>query len=136
MWMITPKYMCTYHLKKEHDDLHMIAKRLRDGRSLIGLINKRHIEIATVRFRHSHVAFEMVARGISHKSGFPSLVHWIKKTEQVDAGAALQELIELCPDCARQYERSRRTSASLDSTSGVFRYTVDTHFLDMVDDDD
>jgi hypothetical protein len=110
MWMVEPKIMCRKHLLGEHVELHMILGSLRKGISLDGYVAKNCLELRSLKFRHTDIAVEIIARGYNHKSplDYPDGYSFGQSinvyNSKVNKEKSLQELLRRCADCRKLQE--------------------------------
>ena len=97
MWLVNVEYMCDAHLRREHNDLHGIDRRVKHGKSTKdiicepGVIYERHIEVVT----------EMLKRGFSHNTPLHKFEY--KHSNQIIwRNEALAELLASCSKCRRR----------------------------------
>jgi len=110
MWMVDPARMCDQHLLGEHVELHMLVGTLLRKRSITGFIEKRLVEVHSVRVRHQQLVREMVRRGMKHRSPLPAF-----RARRVGAVDRIENLRELARRCAK----CRKLQAADGGTSGI-----------------
>ena len=100
MWMVPPNLLCDRHLLGEHGEIHKHRHNFVKGHSIAGRIGQ--IEPANMGSRHDILAYEMVRRGMKHKSPYaqPDLSGYDLNGFTVDAGESVKELKKRCPSCS------------------------------------
>lgn len=105
MWLVDPKVMCTNHLLGEHNEIHMLAGYLRNGRSVQGWVTKGQIDPDLLYDRHEELVKEFKRRGWNHKSPLPDLE--IPNMDAcVNKEENLVELLARCPKCREKYRET------------------------------
>lgn len=103
MWNVNPKLLCRKHLLGEHNELHMLAGALENGRNIKGYVDKGLVDTKLASRRHEELVREMVLKSYRHQSPMRSVKVAVGK---VDTEANIRELSRRCPECR---ERIRRT---------------------------
>jgi len=106
MWMIDPILLCRKHLLGEHGEIHKhrhnFVKKHRIDKRISPVVQ---IEPGSMEKRHDDLAKEMINRGYNHKSPYqqPDISHlpFEQQTSTVNLDISYGDLIERCPDCAR-----------------------------------
>ena len=109
MWMISPRHMCSKHIRGEHYELHLVSGAIAKNVNLNhirALINNRMLDLSKLAERHDELAAELVRRGGNHKSDlwfeFDLLPESMNLSQvSVDASESLRELWCRCPDCRK-----------------------------------
>lgn len=108
MWMVDPSLLCRKHLLGEHAEIHKhrhnFVKKHKVDKRISPIVQ---IEPVSMSNRHDKLAIEMLERGYKHNSPYfqpdisylPVQQHYAK----VDLNQSIKDLIERCPDCARNF---------------------------------
>ena len=112
MWSADPRIMCTFHLTREHDDLHQFTDLFNNGLNcskhgsvltLSPLISTNKLEPLNIFDRHIKIVTEMLERGIDHNSEL-SVVPLDRmppdfRRQKLNMSESLIDLLTLCKDC-------------------------------------
>lgn len=106
--MVPPYILCRNHLLGEHSEIHKHRHNFVKGHSIKGRIEGNAVEPMSMESRHDALVEEMLRRGYNHQSPYeqPSLEHYSEEEMWtiVDTEAALEMLLERCPECRARYE--------------------------------
>lgn len=111
MWKVNPALMCQKHLLGEHGEMHMFVGSINAGISLRGYIDGSLVETHNIRARHTALVFEMLQRGLSHKSPLPDFD--VPMAGEIDPLFSFQELIKRCPACSKRFQKLLASSTLL-----------------------
>lgn len=103
MWMVNPKMLCRQHLLGEHKEIHQLIGSINKGISIAGYIEKKIVQVKSIKQRHNDLVAEMLNRGYNHNSPLPkfSISKLPLKTKQcrVDKNQSFKELLARCNNC-------------------------------------
>lgn len=109
MWLVNPKMMCRKHLLGEHVEMHMFLGTLKRNKKVDGYLNKNLFEPMALYWRHNQLALEMVERGYNHNSEMFDVPDSVlnlsedKRSVRIDRKAALEDLLDRCPECRSNF---------------------------------
>jgi hypothetical protein len=106
MWMIEPELMCSKHLLGEHVELHMIVGCINKGKSIDGYLNKKLVDVYTLRKRHLQLVNEMHNRGYNHNSPLPKYEIRHRRIF-IDIDENKRELMRRCYLCKTQIHEAK-----------------------------
>jgi pyrimidine dimer DNA glycosylase len=104
MWMVDPRKMCSQHLLGEHSEIHMLVATLIRKKSIAGFVEKKLIEVHSIRRRHQELVEEMQRRGMRHQSPLP--VFRARRLGRVNRRVNLAELAKRCERCREVQQNS------------------------------
>lgn len=111
MWMCDPIIMCQKHLCGEHVETHMFYGTIKKLKSISGYIKNNLFEPRSLFERHNDLSYEMIRRGMNHKSEIGNIdindFKYLNIEEylyEIDKDSALEDLISRCPECNRKHK--------------------------------
>ncbi|RLI66176.1 MAG: hypothetical protein DRO88_02600 [Promethearchaeia archaeon] len=111
MWMIDVKYMCGYHIIKEHNDIHRLLWLLESKKFDLTRYNFPiiRLEPQSIEERHDALKREMERRHIVHIGEIGHVTLWPYLAYQINVKVDLwhnaKELCRTCSSCRKKILR-------------------------------
>ena len=105
--MVNPRIMCRQHLLGEHAEIHMFIGTISRKKSVKGYLKKGLLETHNLHNRHEELVKEMKRRGYNHYSEVDEKWKFVEKVGLVNIDKNVDELINRCSKCAKQYSKFR-----------------------------
>jgi len=116
MWLCNPRILCQKHLCGEHVEMHMFVGTLKKQKKVDGYIKNNLFQPRAIFIRHQQLSFEMLTRGMNHKSDMQysdidiSYLSQEYQDWEIDKELALNDLLNRCPDCKKRYDLMQEMS--------------------------